>query len=142
MSERETHPRLEPYLDGELDPAGAAGVEAHLACCAVCREAVAAARSLDAWVAEPLPELPPAFAAGTRDRALARRLPLSPLWWLAAPRPWRLGVAALLVVAGFAGARIGRAAAGRRSATVELAAALTAPATDAILAAPPVEGQR
>ena len=135
------HLRVGAFIDGELAAAEAAQVEGHLAGCEQCRRAVAEARALSAALPEPLPALPPDFTARTRARALARRLPEAPLWWLAVPAPWRLGLAALLVLAAVAGARLGETVATDRTAATELAAALEAPATQALLAAPPAAPQ-
>ena len=136
MSDHTSHLRLEAFVDGELAATEAARAEAHLASCAKCRRAVAATRALNAALAEPLPVVLPAFAARTRARAFGRRLPPAPLWWLAMPAPWRLGLAALLAVAALVGARLGQTVAAERSNAAELAAALAAPATEAVLAAP------
>lgn len=136
MSDHTPHLRLEAFVDGELAATEAARAEAHLASCAGCRQGVTATRALDEALAEPLPAAPPSFAARTCARALGRRLPAVPLWWLALPAPWRLGLAALLAVAAVAGARLGQVVTADRSADAELAAALAEPATEAILAAP------
>jgi anti-sigma factor RsiW len=53
-------PLLSAYLDGELDPERMRMVEAHLATCAFCREALAALRAGDAALADlaPTPSAP------------------------------------------------------------------------------------
>ncbi|HVN76683.1 MAG TPA: zf-HC2 domain-containing protein [Thermoanaerobaculaceae bacterium] len=130
-----THPRLDALLDGELGPAEAARVETHAAGCERCRLALAEARALGERLTEPVPSLPAGFAAWARRRALARRWPEPPLWWLGVPVAWRAGLAALLLLAALAGARIGAALASDRFVASDLAAALDAPAADAITTA-------
>lgn len=136
MSDHTSHLRLEAFVDGELTTTDAAQVEAHLAACAECRRAVAATRALNDVLAEPLPVVLQGYVARTCVRALGRRLPAAPLWWLALPAPWRLGLATLLAVAALVGARLGQVVKADRFATAELAAALATPATEALLAAP------
>ncbi len=137
MMHDRTHLRIEALLDGELAGEAAALASAHLARCGECQRAWAADQALAEALAEPAAPLPAGFAAATRRRALARRRPEAPLWWLALPTPWRAGLAALLLLAAVAGARIGEAVAADRSAAAALAAALDAPALEAMAAAPP-----
>lgn len=126
--------RADAFLDGELHEPDAARVRTHLADCEACRRTVSQARALAAAIAAPLEPLPAGFVAATRERALRRRLPAAPLWWLGLPTPLRLGLAALLAVSALAGARLGQAARDDRSAATELAAAFDSPATTALLA--------
>lgn len=82
---------LSAHLDGALDPAEAAALEAHLASCGDCaralgelRETVARIRSI-----EPV-EPPPGFAEGVLARVAPRRRPL-------ATRPWVQAAALVLI---------------------------------------------
>ncbi|TAM54969.1 MAG: hypothetical protein EPN53_03325 [Acidobacteria bacterium] len=131
-----THPRIEALLDGELAGEEAARAAAHVTRCGECQGAVAAYRALGEALAAPEAPLPVGFAAATRRRAVARRRPEAPLWWLTLPAPWRAGLVALLALAALAGARLGETVAADRSAATQLAAALDAPAAAAIAAAP------
>ena len=141
MSDR-THPRIDAFRDGELAGDEAARAAEHVAGCAECRMALAAARAFAEALAGPAAALPPAFAVATRERALGRRLPQPPLWWLALPAPWWTGIAALILLAALAGTRLGGIVAADRSAAAELGASLDAPATDAMLALPGAEARR
>lgn len=129
-----THPRIDAFLDGELAGDEAVRAQEHVSRCLVCQRSVAAARALDSALAESMPAVPAGFARATRERALGRRVPEAPLWWLALPNPWRAGLAALLLLAAVAGVRLGESVAADRPNATELAAALGAPATDVMLA--------
>jgi anti-sigma factor RsiW len=137
-----THARLDALLDGELVQGEEAQARAHVAACAECRATLAGVRALDAALREPVPAVPAGFAAAARERALRRRLPEAPLWWLALPVPLRAGATVLLLLAALAGARLGDAVAARHLETVELAAALDTPATDAMTASTGREDRR
>ncbi len=141
MSEQ-PHPRLDALLDGELGPEDAARAEEHLTGCAACRDLAAATRALARALPRPPAPVPAGFAAATRARALGRRLPEAPLWWTLIPLEWRAGLAALLLLAAAAGVRAGNALASARSQDAELAAALAAPASDAVAAAAGAEVAR
>jgi len=66
---------LEPFLDGEFDPADRAEVEAHLTACAACRgRAEARARTRDAVRARLREAMGPATAAGRAPAALRARI--------------------------------------------------------------------
>lgn len=134
-----THPRIEAFHDGELPAGETARAETHLSGCAVCQRALAAMRTLDATLTEPMAAIPARFATTTRALALRRRLPEVPLWWLALPALWRAGLAALLLLAAIAGVRLGETVMADRSNAAELAAALDTPVTDAMLALPGAE---
>jgi hypothetical protein len=92
MTCEETDTRLDDYVDGALPPAEAQAVAAHLGGCAACREDEAALRDV-LQLAHDLP----------RDKQPARDLwpgiaariqaPVAAAW------PWRLAVAAALLVA-------------------------------------------
>jgi len=57
------------YLEGELDPADARGLEAHLASCQACRDALAERRLLhEAFTSLPALEVPADFALSVMDR--------------------------------------------------------------------------
>ena len=129
-----THPRIDAYLDGELASRETACVEAHLSACAECRQAVTAARTLAAALVEPLPLVPASFVVATREGALRHRLPEAPLWWLALPVAWRVGLAAGLLFAALGGVRLGNAIASDNIAAAQLAAAFDTPAINAMLA--------
>jgi len=134
------HPRLEAYFDGQMTRKEAGAVEAHLATCALCRSAVADLRLLAEALGAPEPVLPPGFAERARERAVCRRLPAAPLWWIALPSLWRVGLVAMIVLAVFTGVRLGRNLAGDPTLEAELAAALDAPETTAMLAVPGTNG--
>jgi len=135
MRDTTLHPRLDAFLDGELGPVEAAAVQAHLEACVTCHHAAAAARAVGEALEQLLPPLTPAFVARTRERALARRLPAAPLWWLAVPAPWRVALAGLVVLAALAGARIGHTLSDQAIAN-ELAATLDSPTAAAMLGEP------
>lgn len=84
---------LDAFVDGELGPADAARVEAHLPVCAPCREAVAATRALKASFAA-LPETPAPRSFRLTPAMVAQ--PAPPL-----PRPASPG---FIVIARFAAA--------------------------------------
>jgi predicted anti-sigma-YlaC factor YlaD len=85
--------RIYAYLDGEMEEAEMRALEAHLASCPACREAVAARRRI-AEAAESLPsfEVPDGFAASVMARIgpKAARKPL-----MRRPRAWAAGAAGL-----------------------------------------------
>ncbi len=91
------------YLDGELSPAEAQGVDAHLAQCADCRERldseralIARATELLALAAPPDRELPP-FRAGDVK-------PPARLWWqVRLPVAWAATVALALGIGTYLG---------------------------------------
>jgi predicted anti-sigma-YlaC factor YlaD len=88
-----TPERIYAYLDGEMEEAEMRALEAHLASCPACREAVAARRRI-AEAAESLPsfEVPDGFAASVMARIgpKAARKPL-----MRRPRAWAAGAAGL-----------------------------------------------
>ena len=94
---------LHAYLDGELSPAEAQGVEAHLAQCPACRgrldeerALITRAGELLALAAPPDRELPP-FRAGDVK-------PLTPLWWkVRLPLAWAATVAIALGIGTYLG---------------------------------------
>lgn len=138
----ETHPHIDAYLDGQLAPDDAARAATHVAGCPACQKEVAEARLLEDALAQPVVAVAAGFAPSTRERALGRRMPETPLWWLTLPAPLRAGLAALLLLAALAGVRIGNAMAGSRSEAAQLAAALDTPAADAMVAAAGAEVRR
>jgi len=128
---------LHTYLDGELAPAEARGVDAHVAQCPACRERLEEERALItragellALAAPPDRELPPFRAGDVR--------PPTRLWWrVRLPLAW----AATIVLALGIGTYLGRGVEqGRRAET----AADTAPARLRALEAPirPEQAQR
>jgi predicted anti-sigma-YlaC factor YlaD len=88
-----TPERIYAYLDGEMEEAEMRALEAHLASCPACREAVAARKRI-AEAAESLPsfEVPDRFAASVTARIgpKAARKPL-----MRRPRAWAAGAAGL-----------------------------------------------
>ena len=102
---------LHTYLDGELEPAEAQGVDAHLAQCRACRDRLEQARALItragellALAAPPDRELPP-FRSGDLK-------PPTRLWWrVRLPLAW----AATIVLALGIGTYLGRGLAPRRN---------------------------
>lgn len=136
MMRERTHPRVDALLDGELAGEARERALAHLPRCAQCRLAVGTYRALAEALPAPVAPLPAGFVAATHRRALTRRRPDAPLWWLALPAAWRVGLAALLLLAALAGARLGQVVTADRSAATELAAAVDAPALGAMAAVP------
>ena len=92
----------------ELDPERAGISEAHARECPSCRAAMAADGLLRAYLAEPAPPVSGAFLRDTCARAFSEGRPSAPLWWVALPVSWRLGLAALLVLAALGGYGFGR----------------------------------
>ena len=74
----------------------------HASRCPECAAKVKADGLLMAFLEAPPESLPPGFAARICDKAVRGDAP-APLWWVALPLSWRLGLAALLVVAAFGG---------------------------------------
>jgi len=65
---------VQAYVDGALDPAARARLEAHLRGCAACRRAVAGYRRLFAALDEPaIPQAPPALVAAVMRRVATAR---------------------------------------------------------------------
>ena len=135
MRDSTHHLRLDAFLDGELQPIEEAAAKVHLDACATCQRAAAASRAVAEALGRPLPQLAPAFVARTCERALGRRLPSAPMWWLAVPAPWRVALAAFVVLAALAGARIGRSLADQAIAA-QLVASLDSPAAAAMSGGP------
>jgi hypothetical protein len=103
--------RLDEFLDGELEGADRAGVEAHLASCPECRSELERSRKLEgvlrsipasvrASAGKPSPEYPDADRFVQSVRFRSRRPEL---------RPWMPAAAALLIAAGFLALLRGRA---------------------------------
>jgi hypothetical protein len=103
--------RLDEFLDGELEGADRAGVEAHLASCPECRSELERSRKLEgvlrsipasvrASAGKPSPEFPDADRFVQSVRFRSRRPEL---------RPWMPAAAALLIAAGFLALLRGRA---------------------------------
>ncbi len=136
-----THPRIHAWYDGELAPGDAETIAAHVAACSDCASAAAALRTLGVAMVEPTMRVPAGFAEATRRRALRRRLPEPPLWWLALPVSWRAGLAVLLIVAAIVGVRLGDRLTSGSSDLAELAAAFDSPAAN-VLTAASAEGNR
>ena len=94
---------LHAYLDGELGPAEAQGVDAHIAQCPACRARVAEERALItragellALAAPPERELPPFRAGDVR--------PLKRLWWqVRLPLAWAATVVLALGIGSYLG---------------------------------------
>jgi anti-sigma factor RsiW len=98
------------HLDGERSPAEAAQLARHLADCCECRRALAELQQVEQFLAdEPLPSLPPGFATRVVARSVGTRRRLPPLWWVAFPRAWRVGLAASLAAAACGGIFLGHA---------------------------------
>jgi anti-sigma factor RsiW len=82
--------RVTGWVDGALDATAMAGMEAHVAACAVCREQAEAERDVGAKLrALPVPEPRPGFEALVR-RQLQQARPRS--------RRWAIGLAASIVL--------------------------------------------
>ena len=100
--------RFSTHLDGEGPAAEAAQISRHLSDCGECRRILAELRQVEhALAEEPLPFLPPGFATRVVARSVGRH-PVLPLWWVAVPRAWRIGLAGSLVAAAFGGTLLGR----------------------------------
>jgi len=135
---------LPSHLDGEGSPAEAAEFSRHLTNCSACRRSLAELQRVEDVLAdEPLPSLPPGFATRVVGRSVnARRHPL-PLWWIAFPRTWRMGLAASLAAAACGGILLGRALAPTPVAAppvAEMVGALDHPVLAALSQAEPNQG--
>ena len=98
------------HFDGEEPPAEAAQLSRHLADCRECQRALAELQRVEQALAEePLPSLPPGFATRVVARSVGTRRRPAPLWWVAFPRTWRVGLAASLAAAAYGGIFLGRA---------------------------------
>jgi hypothetical protein len=114
---------LQAYLDGELSPADAQGVDAHLAQCPLCRGRLAEERALIARAAEllalaapPDRELPP-FRAG--DLKSPTRL-----WWqVRRPLAWAATVVLALGIGTYLGSGVEQLPKSKTSADAETGAA-------------------
>jgi anti-sigma factor RsiW len=74
--------RVTGFVDGELEPALASEVAAHLETCLVCRGQAEAERALRArLLALPNPELPRGLEARVREARRARAFPLEAMRW-------------------------------------------------------------
>lgn len=101
-------PLVTPYVDGELDAASRAGVDAHLGRCAPCHSRVAAERSVRELLHARLPALTSTAApAALRARCTASRrhapLAVSPSGrssWRAHATPFALAATLVLIVGG------------------------------------------
>lgn len=100
---RRRHPigdeELNAYIDGELDAAARARVEAHLESCAACREAVDELRTVSqALQALPRAQAPRSFALREAD---VEPMPARQAGWLAGATPLLGGVATVAFLAFF-----------------------------------------
>ena len=102
--------RLQSLLDGEGSPAESAELSRHLEDCGECRRVLAELRRVEqALAGEPLPSLPPGFTTRVVARSVGAHRHSPPLWWVAFPRAWRVGLAASLAAAVCIGIFLGRA---------------------------------
>lgn len=129
MACREWDSRIDPYLDGEIDAAEAAAVDAHLKTCAACASDALSRRELRLAIRE-------AGAAYFPDPALVRRLarPAAPR---RLPGPARLAIAAALLAALGLAALLGARHARRETVTgavldLHVAASLPSAALDVV----------
>ena len=98
------------HLDGEGSPSKEAQLSQHLANCRECRRALAELQQAERALAdEPLPSLPRGFATRVVVRSVGTQRRLLPLWWVAFPRPWKVGLAASMAAAACGGILLGRA---------------------------------
>jgi len=108
---REVQRKLELFVAQELAPAERERVEAHLASCARCREALERARSLEkVLVAPPVPPLPEGFAERVVGRARNERAAVArpaPRPELARPAWQRIGLSVGTAAAVAAGLLLG-----------------------------------
>ena len=101
---------LQKLLDGEAPPAEVADLSRHLEGCSECRQVLDEFRQVDeALAGEPLPALPPGFAARVVATSVGARSQPLDLWWTAFPRAWRIALAAALPAAALVGIVLGRA---------------------------------
>jgi hypothetical protein len=104
LGREQAHPDsdLSAFIDGALDAAAAAKVEAHLSQCAACRAEVDALRAVKASLQSlPAPRLRRSFTLSAADvAAMDERRRQGAFWWrgYAAGRLASAGVAALLLV--------------------------------------------
>lgn len=95
--------------DGECGDEGL--LSAHAAKCPDCAAMLMTREVLRLHIEEDLPAVSAAFVQRTCSKAFETSRPSAPLWWLAVPTSWRLGFAALLVLAAAGGLAVGRSAA-------------------------------
>jgi hypothetical protein len=109
MSDRTGRDVHEDLLRGrELAAERGEAAESHAKQCAACRAMLAADALLQARLTEPAGVVSSAFLAETCARAFSVGRPCAPLWWAALPTSWRLGLAALLVLAVLGGFHFGK----------------------------------
>jgi anti-sigma factor RsiW len=128
--------RLDAHLDRELEPREERDAAEHIEVCAACRDVVDTDALLGELLAEPLPEVTSAFVRATVSRATAARRPSAPLWWVSLPVSWRVGFAALLLLATLAGLRSGRPAPPAAHVAQELAWSVDSPEVAAMQVRP------
>jgi anti-sigma factor RsiW len=134
--QRHQHPlRVDAWLDGELPEAASVAVEQHVASCPSCGEHARVTRVVtEALGVEPLPLADGVLARLTEGTLVADR-PLLPLWWVALPTPWRLGLAALLLVGVGSGFGVSRALVPAADPITELAEVMGVPELEVIATA-------
>ena len=100
-----------PHLDVnegfELDARGRDAARAHAAECAECAAKLDADDLVMGFLKLPPPDLAPGFVTRTCAKAIAADGLSAPLWWFSLPLSWRLGFAALFVLAALGGYRAG-----------------------------------
>ena len=121
-----------PHLDVEngldLDAQGRDAARAHAAECPDCAAKLDADDVVMDFLKLPPPPLSLGFVTRTCAKAVEAGTPTAPLWWVSLPLSWRLGFAALVVLAALGGYRAGSKASGpwHTSAAVAVAPACCA----------------
>ncbi len=119
--------RLAALLDGELTPPATAAMADHVRDCETCRAEAADTVEIQVLLAGEPMSLPDGFAERVTRRAITATSPVAPLWWLAVPPSWRLGLASLFVLAAIGGVEVGRHTGAPDANAETLAATLVSP---------------
>jgi anti-sigma factor RsiW len=98
----------------ELDASGEDSARRHAANCPECAAKLEADDLVTVFLKLPPPALAPGFVTRTCARAVGGGTTTAPLWWVSLPLSWRLGLAALFVLAALGGYGVGSKAARTR----------------------------
>ena len=115
-------PHLDIRIGLELDAQGREAARQHAAECPECAAKLDADDLVMDFLKLPPPRLSPGFVTRICANAVDAGTPTAPMWWVSLPLSWRLGFAALLVLAALGGYRAGAKAAGPGHATAAAAA--------------------
>jgi hypothetical protein len=129
MSEKKPrNSHLEVAEGRELDPERRSPDREHAAQCPECAAKLWADDLVMSCLKTQPPDLPDGFVMTTCAKAIGAGAPTAPLWWVSVPLTWRLGFAALFVLAALAGFRAGASfAAPKRTSSAPPAPCCNAP---------------